>query len=193
MTRTASAKPLASPASVRSASPGSRLRFAGPFTVSFVDDLHSSTRKLYAGGVVGAAVHAASFMRERRIVLDAVLLKQPRELRRIVTHELFHFAWIRLGNPRRRQWQTLLAAEIKNRARGELGWSAEWRKRELAAIDLRLRNRRWRDYTCESFCDTAAWLFSGARPHPEATLSARQRARRVEWFVGIFQSTGVTI
>lgn len=171
----------------------SRLRFTRPFHIAFVDDLHSSNRALYAGGDVGAPVHAASFMRDRRIVLDAILLTQPRELRRIVTHELFHFAWVRLGNPLRREWEAVLALEIGVKARGELGWSAEWRKRELTAADQRRRTRRWRDYVCESFCDSAAWILGGGRPHPEATLAARHRGRRAEWFVRLFRETGVTI
>ena len=116
-------------------------------------------------------------MRERLMLLDPAL--RGAELRRIVVHELFHFVWLRLGNPKRREWETLLRLET---ARGELGWSAEWRKLELAPKDRARRTRRWREYACESFCDTAAWVYAGLKRHSEFTLSSRARARRAAWF-----------
>jgi hypothetical protein len=124
------------------------------------------------------AVHAGSFLRERRIAFNCTSAEFPR----IFVHEMFHFVWLRTGNTRRRGWETLLKAELTGRARGELGWSAEWRKLALANPDLRLRSRRWREYCCESFCDTAAWLYSGMTRHPEFTLAPRFRARRRVWF-----------
>ena len=63
----------------------------------------------------GREVHAGSFLRRRRIVLDAALKAKPRELARILTHELFHFAWLRLGNPKRREFEDLLRGEIRRR------------------------------------------------------------------------------
>lgn len=129
------------------------------------------------------AVHAGAFLRERRIAFDAGLAADRREFARIFVHELFHFVWARLGNPRRWSFEALLRQEICERARGELGWSAEWRKRALQARDPRRRTRRWREYVCESFCDTAAWLLSGVRAHPEYTLARRFRSRRRQWFV----------
>ena len=97
-------------------------------------------------------------------------------------HELFHFAWLRLGNPRRRSFEALLRGELDTRARGELGWSAEWRKRELELADIARRSRLWREYCCESFCDSAAWLYSGVSKHAEFTLGRRWRTRRRQWF-----------
>jgi hypothetical protein len=44
------------------------------------------------------------------------------------------------------------------------------------------RTRRWREYCCESFCDTAAWLYSGMRRHPEFALAAQFSAPRRAWF-----------
>lgn len=164
-----------------------------PIHVSFLADLHSTRRRLYAGGAVGQAVHAATMIHKRSIVFDSALLTDPDEFRRIATHELFHFAWVRLGNPFRREWEGILNAESRRAARGELGWSAEWRKRELTTADRRRRSRPWREYACESFCDTAAWLFSGARPHAEATLAPGHALRRVEWFVTLFRTRGVAI
>ena len=123
-------------------------------------------------------VHAGSFLRERRIAFDCT----EDELPRIFMHELFHFVWLRAGNPRRLAYERLLENEVAAGARGELGWSAEWRKQALAGRDAALRNRRWREYCCESFCDTAAWLYSGIRGHAEFTLADRQRARRMAWF-----------
>jgi hypothetical protein len=98
------------------------------------------------------------------------------EFPRIFVHELFHFVWLRAGNPNRFAWEALMRRELDAGAGGELGWSAEWRKQAMAARDHRSRSRRWRDYCCESFCDTAAWLYSGAARHPEFTLAARFRA-----------------
>ncbi len=164
-----------------------------PLRISFLTDLHSSRRRLYSGGFAGQAIHAASDLRQRSIVFDQALLSDPSELRRIVMHELFHFAWIRLGNPVRRQWEEILLAERRSRARGELGWSAEGRKRELTGADPRTRSRSWREYACESFCDTAAWLLTGMPSHPEATLALRHAHRRAEWFIALFHTRGVTI
>jgi hypothetical protein len=124
------------------------------------------------------AVHAAAFLRERRIAFDCARTEFPR----IFVHELFHFVWLRLGNPPRHDWEEWLAAEIRGGARGELGWSAEWRKRKLPAAEIAARGRRWREYCCESFCDTAAWLYSGARRHAEFTLRKRWRKKRAKWF-----------
>jgi hypothetical protein len=130
----------------------------------------------------GTAVHAATFLRERRIVLDRELLRRPGELRRIFVHELFHFVWWRLGNPRRLAWEAVLAGEMARRARGELGWSAEIRKDKLTARDVEERTRAWREYCCESFCDTGASILLMARKHEEFTLAARYRAARERWF-----------
>ncbi len=75
-----------------------------------------------------------------------------------------------------------MRTELAAGTRGELGWSAEWRKDALQSGDVRLRTRHWREYCCESFCDTAAFLYSGVRRHPEFTLAARFRGRRRAWF-----------
>jgi hypothetical protein len=126
------------------------------------------------------AVHAGAFVRERRIAFDCSRAEFPR----IFAHELAHFLWFRLGNPARRSYETLVRGELRERAPGELGWSAEWRKRGLRAGDLQGRSRRWREYCCESFCDTAAWLYSGVKRHEEFTLAGRFRSRRRTWFAG---------
>jgi hypothetical protein len=126
-------------------------------------------------------VYAGSFIRKRQIVLDRELEHQPKELARILVHELFHFVWVRLGNPARRSYEALLTREWELRARGELGWSAELRKRALMEGPT-FDAPSWRDYLCESFCDTGAWIYCGVRRHPEYTLSARHRDRRAEWF-----------
>jgi hypothetical protein len=123
-------------------------------------------------------VHAGSFLRDRLIKVDC----RRSEFPRVFVHELFHFAWQRLGNPRRISYERLLASERRARARGELGWSAEWRRRALLPDDLRLRSRRWREYCCESFCDSAAWLYSGVKRHNEFTLPTSFRERRRAWF-----------
>jgi hypothetical protein len=123
-------------------------------------------------------VHGGAFLRERRIAFDCA----RREFERIFAHEVFHFVWWKAGNPARRSFERLLQGECKAGARGELGWSAEWRKDALAAADLRGRNRCWREYCAESFCDTAAWLYGGAGRHPEFTLEGCCRRGRRAWF-----------
>ncbi|HXB70300.1 MAG TPA: hypothetical protein VNY05_18770 [Candidatus Acidoferrales bacterium] len=123
-------------------------------------------------------VHGGAYLRERRMAFNC----SRQEFPRIFVHELAHFAWLRLGNPARRSWEGLLRAERSAGARGELGWSAEWRKQKLSAAQVRRRHRRWREYCCESFCDTAAWLYSGVRRHPEFTLAQHFRQYRRTWF-----------
>jgi len=115
-------------------------------------------------------------------VLDRALLEDEAELSRIVWHEAHHFLWPRLGNPRRRAWEEVLRRELEGRARGELGWSAEWRKARLRPEDPLTRTRRWREYVCESYCDTGAWLGCGLGRHAEFTLAPRHRERRRAWF-----------
>jgi hypothetical protein len=123
-------------------------------------------------------VHAGSFLRERRIALDCTRAEFPR----IFVHELFHFVWARAGNLTRWSFEGLLLSEWQAKVRGELGWSAERRKLELAPSDVRSRTRGWREYCCESFCDTAAWLYSGVDHHAEFTLGARAARHRRLWF-----------
>jgi hypothetical protein len=86
---------------------------------------------------------------------------------------------VRLGNPLRRQDDELVRAET---CAGELGWSSEWRKRELTRADRRDRTLRWREYCCESFCDTASWIHGGMGNHPEFTLCRKSSALRATWF-----------
>jgi len=124
-------------------------------------------------------VHGAAFLRQRRVAFDCTLAEFPR----IFVHEMFHFAWLRAGNAARRSFEELLRREWAAGAGGELGWSAEWRKRSLTSEDVRARNRRWREYCCESFCDTAGWLYSGSGRHSEFTLARGFRLLRQAWFV----------
>lgn len=125
---------------------------------------------------------AATHIPHRRILLDSELLTHRGDFERILVHEIFHFAWVRLSNQTRRSWEGVLAAELARNTRGELGWSAEWRKEKLNRADVRGRTPGWRRYVCESFCDTAAWLYAGLRTHDEYTLSAAARRLRRSWF-----------
>jgi hypothetical protein len=134
-------------------------------------------------------VHAGSFLRERRIALDCTRAELPR----IFVHEVAHFIWLRLGNAVRRSYEDVVRAEIAGAARGELGWSAEWRKAALDPSDIAARKRRWREYCCESFCDSAAWFFSGEARHPEFTLGARQRRGRRAWFAEVLSKGTLSI
>ena len=160
--------------------------------VRFVPALTAGRNELYSNRNCGQPVYAATFIRKRQIVLDASLRDQPDELARILIHELFHFAWVRLGEAARRSYEALLIEEWHRHARGELGWSAESRKKILTR-DVPVPSRQWRDYVCESFCDTAAWLYSGLRRHPEFTLPNSYRARRAEWFQKVFGSREIPI
>jgi len=163
-------------------------------SLRFVPALTADRRRLYSDRPLGQPVYAGSFIRKRKIVLDQELQHQPRELARILVHELFHFVWVRLGNPARHSYEALVREEWKKRASGELGWSAESRKRVLVKGSHHSRSSApWRDYLCESFCDTAAWVYSGVRRHPEYTLAARHRNRRAEWFQAAFQRGAIPI
>ena len=134
-------------------------------------------------------VHGGAFLRQRRLAFDCTLAEFPR----IFVHELFHFAWLRAGNRVRRSFEELLRRETAARARGELGWSAEWRKRALTPHDVGRRTRRWREYCSESFCDTAAWMYSGSPNHAEFTLGRRFRLRRRAWFLVTIEKHRISI
>lgn len=149
--------------------------------VEFRPELTALRGKLLSGAGRGTPVLGGSFLRKRLIVLDSGLRRTPRQLARILVHELFHFVWLRLGNPARRQYEKLVRAEFDRRVRGELGWSAEWRKTQLSARDPGGRTRRWREYACESFCDTAGYLYSGIGRYNEGTLPASARQARRKW------------
>lgn len=133
---------------------------------------------------------AATSIPKRLILLDKQVLDQEGDFERILIHEVFHFVWIRLSNSTRRDWEKLLAAE---RASGELGWSAEWRKQKLKASDAKVRTPAWRRYARESFCDSAAWLYSGLKRHQEFTLPAAARRVRGQWFERNFASHAIAI
>ena len=134
-------------------------------------------------------VHAGAFLRERRIALNCTHAEFPR----IFVHEVAHFIWLRLGNPARLRYEDIVSAEIASRARGELGWSAEWRKNALSSHDFAGRTRHWREYCCESFCDTAAWLYSGTKRHNEFTLGERWRRGRRAWFAESIENRTLSI
>jgi hypothetical protein len=137
---------------------------------------------------LGSHLAGASIPR-RLILLDAAVLARRGEFERILIHELFHFVWVRLSNQKRLAWEQLLARELRERVKGELGWSAEWRKELLTRTDLRLRTPKWRRYACETFCDSAAWMYSGLRAHDEFTLAAASRRLRRCWFTEQFSAS----
>ena len=125
---------------------------------------------------------AASSIPRRLILLDAEVLALHGDFERILVHEIFHFAWVRLSNESRLGWERLLAGELDRDVAGELGWSAELEKSKLRTSDRWRRTPAWRRYACESFCDTAAWLFAGLCAHEEFTLQHRDRPARRAWF-----------
>jgi len=91
---------------------------------------------------------AATSIPRRLILLDAAVFARHGDFERILIHELFHFVWVRLSNQQRRAWEEVLGNELRARAKGELGWSAEWRKDALTRTDARRRTPRWRRYAC---------------------------------------------
>jgi hypothetical protein len=146
---------------------------------------------------------AATSIPRRLILIDSQTLCVPGDFERILVHEIFHFAWLRLSNQTRWSWEDLLRSELRARAAGELGWSAEWRKEKLRIKSTRTDRERetaappptpaWRRYACESFCDSAAWLFAGLRDHAEFTLPPRFRRLRARWFRRHFDTEGIAI
>ena len=135
------------------------------------------------------AVHAGSFLRERRIAFDCA----PAEFPRIFVHELFHFVWAQAGNPARLSFEDLVEggtgggrARRTGLVRGMAEAGAEPRRPAP-------RSRRWREYCCESFCDTAAWLYSGVPRHAEFTLAGRYRQRRRAWFLDSVEGRRLSI
>jgi hypothetical protein len=161
-----------------------------PIRVSFLPELTALRGKLLSRAGKGNAVYAGSDIRKRTMVLDSELASDPSELERILFHEIHHFIWVRLGNPVRFSYEALVAAE---RSRGELGWSSESLKVQLTDDDRKSRSRLWRDYVCESFCDTGAWLYSSTRKHEEWTLAGRFRTTRKGWFREFFVGRVVSI
>ncbi len=164
-----------------------------PIEVSFLPALRSENGRLRSGGEKGEQVHAGAFIHRRRVVLESALARHPRDLARVLVHELFHFVWLRAGNPVRRSYERLLETEMARQAWGELGWSAEYRKRALKLGDRLRRSRRWREYVCESFCDSAAWVLAGLRAHEEFTLTVSHRRARREWFRAVLARDEISI
>jgi len=130
-------------------------------------------------------VHAAADLRRRLIVIDQALTSDIRELRRILLHEIFHFVWRRLSTPARHSYEALIAKEMERGAHGELGWSSEMRKTKLAPSARSRRSRRWKEYLCESFCDSASWAYSDLTEHSEFTLAPKFRRARRRWLTAL--------
>lgn len=114
-------------------------------------------------------------------MLESGLLADPAALQFIFVHEVFHFVWVRLGNRSRNEYGALLSEEIAGNARGELGESSGVKKAELRKMQ-KVPSVLWRDYVCESFCDSAAWVFTGASVHAGFKLGKRWTAIRRDWF-----------
>lgn len=158
------------------------LRAPRPIHVSYRPHLTAYRGNLLSKSPKGDAVYAGCFLRKRKIILDEQMLRTPRVLERIFVHEVFHFVWSKLGSKLRASFEDLLYEEARNGVVGELGWSAESMKLQLANSDMENGTRRWKDYACESFCDTAGWLFGRARQYSEMTLGCEERDARRRWF-----------
>jgi hypothetical protein len=160
--------------------------------IDFRPNLHARRGKLFAGrNATGEPVHAGAFLKKRRVTLDTELLSDAPELMRILTHELFHFVWWRLDNATRLDWERLLKREKTTK---DLGWSAEKRRALLTANDLRRRTKAWREYCCEAFADTAAYVFSPpGRRHEEFALPAAAKRERRRWFLHLMKKKSLAL
>lgn len=146
----------------------------GPILVSAAPQLSNHRGKLLScEHGRGAPVYAASFIRERRIVLEDTILSDANLFALILVHELFHFCWPRLSNAKRSSFSELIAAELRAGARGELGESSA----VLKPCGLT------KPYVLETFCDTAAFLYARVPAHPWYSLATRWRNKRARWFV----------
>lgn len=115
----------------------------------------------------GEEVFAASFLARREIVFASELLDHAPALVEIFAHEIYHFAWRRLGNVERAAWAQLLQGETKPK---HAGLSSRLRYEEFIE---RRADRRWKNYVCEAFCDTA-----GAMTQPKSKISSQRK----QWF-----------
>lgn len=152
---------------------------AAPIQVETAPSLTAYRGRLLTAEARGTPVHAASFIRQRRIILESQLLTRPAALQAIFLHELFHFAWRRMGNPQRLSFTEVISYEVSRRAAGEIAESAtvakaRWRSKPTSTA-------LWKNYVCEAFCDTAAFLYSQRPKTPE--MAAHWLTRRRAWFV----------
>jgi hypothetical protein len=155
------------------------IEFAGePIHVEFRSNLRARRGKLDERG---AEVHAASFLHRRLIILDQELLRDKRDCERILAHEIFHFVWWKAPAVRKK-YGSLIRQEFVAGTPGEMGWSADWRKQALHPNDVRNNSRRFRDYVCESFCDSCACLLLEISRHHEITLPPSARKTRRHFF-----------
>ncbi len=144
------------------------------------------------------STQAVSYVRERVIVLRQRLFRQRWLGQRLFYHELCHFLWPRLGVRARQRFVRHLARERARGRRGELGYSAQYRKARLLGktgagakhlFRTVFQGPAWREYACESFCDTGAYALAQAAGSRQAlrsvefTLAARHRpARLAAWW-----------
>ena len=158
------------------------IEFTGqPILIEFRPHLRASRGKLVGPHAGGDDVHAATFLLRRLIILDRALLRHHPELNRILAHEIFHFVWWK-APAIRRAYALLIQQEFARSIQGEMGWSADWRKQALNPVDIQSNSRRFRDYLCESFCDSSACLLLHIPRHPEITLPAAARRQRQAFF-----------
>jgi len=179
--------------------------------LAVADDLCCIGSHVFVNGMTGqlaaentsrsnSRLHAASFIPQRYVVLQRDLFRRRVELGRILYHELCHFLWPRLGNLLRGSYEALLQSEFERGARGELGYSAQWRKEKLkrrsATPWTEEPGRLWREYVCESFCDTASYILLGPERrarHSEYTLGRKARQRRERWMAGLGLESSVPL
>lgn len=152
--------------------------------VAVLPELTAYRGKLLTAQSRGSPVHAATFIRQRKIILETALLASADRLRLIFAHEVFHFVWVRFANSSRRVFSELLSTEIGKGARGEIGESSGVKKAQVLARHPHSQNSAlWRDYVCESFCDSAAAFLSGAKKIDDSTLAKSWTALRRRWLL----------
>ena len=134
-------------------------------------------------------VHAGSFLRERRIALDCTRAEFPR----IFVHEVAHFIWLRLGNPLRLRYEEIVRAEIAAGARGELGWSAEWRKDDAGRDDDAAADPPVARILLREFLRYRRVAVLRLKRHEEFTLGERWRQKRRAWFTASLENRTLSI
>ena len=115
----------------------------------------------------GDEIFAASFLARREIVFALELLDDASALVEVFAHEIYHFVWRRLGNVERANWAALLGGEAVPK---HAGLSSQLR---FETFQNSGKDRHWKDYVCEAFCDTA-----GALTRSHAKISPQ----REQWF-----------
>ena len=140
----------------------------------------------------GNAAHAATFIRDRLIVLDEDLQKDSRGARcAFCSMNCCTSSGCGRETGAASHGKTSCAKNGKRAFAANADGRPSGARMQLRAVDVRVRTRAWREYCCESFCDTGAWFCGGGEK--EVTLAPALPARpsahglHVSWTAAVFQ------